>query len=300
MSSAQLERTKTPGIYRRGSRYVVVFRDPTGRQRKRFARTLAEARDLKLMLGADVARGEYRTLSKITFAEYAAGPIDTYQGLDLSMRDRRVDPGRLSQAARAGRGFVLRPDAPLLAAIEPRHLKEYVRHLGAPRTAAELENGRRRWTIAPSTVRLGVAPVRALLATAVEEGLIRSNPAAVRIAGQRGDVRRERRERDGREGALRPSALPACSRSSTTSGASSSSSWTDRPSDRGGDRASLGRRRPRRRTIQVRRRFYRGRVGPPKSKYGRRIYPDGLVNGAGALAASEGDSRRRRRARLHG
>ena len=36
----------TPGIYKRGSRYVVVFRAPYGRQRKRAARTLAEAREL--------------------------------------------------------------------------------------------------------------------------------------------------------------------------------------------------------------------------------------------------------------
>jgi hypothetical protein len=45
--AAKLERTATPGIYKRGGRYCVVFRDPYGRQRKRAARTLAEARELK-------------------------------------------------------------------------------------------------------------------------------------------------------------------------------------------------------------------------------------------------------------
>ena len=62
--SAPLVKTATPGIYKRGSRYVVVFRDAYGKQRKRSARTLAEARDLKSTLTADVARGEYRTVSK--------------------------------------------------------------------------------------------------------------------------------------------------------------------------------------------------------------------------------------------
>ena len=50
-----LVKTTTPGIYKRGSRYVVRYRDPNGKQRKRFARTLAEARDLKATLTADVA-----------------------------------------------------------------------------------------------------------------------------------------------------------------------------------------------------------------------------------------------------
>jgi hypothetical protein len=45
--SATLAKTKTPGIYKRGSRYVVTWRDRAGRQRRQSAGTLAEARDLK-------------------------------------------------------------------------------------------------------------------------------------------------------------------------------------------------------------------------------------------------------------
>jgi hypothetical protein len=41
MSSRPLQPTATPGIYRRGGRYVVVLRDRSGRQFKRSARTLA-------------------------------------------------------------------------------------------------------------------------------------------------------------------------------------------------------------------------------------------------------------------
>jgi len=58
----RLVKTSTPGIYKRGGRYVVVFRDPHGKQRKRSAKTLAEARDLKAALTADVKRGEFGTL----------------------------------------------------------------------------------------------------------------------------------------------------------------------------------------------------------------------------------------------
>lgn len=68
----RLVATSTPGIYKRGDRYVVRYRDPQGRGRKRFARTLAEARELRATLTADVKRGEYRALSAVTFADYAA------------------------------------------------------------------------------------------------------------------------------------------------------------------------------------------------------------------------------------
>jgi hypothetical protein len=47
VSKLPLERTDAPGIYRRGSRYVVVYR-VEGRQRKQYAGTLAEARAIKV------------------------------------------------------------------------------------------------------------------------------------------------------------------------------------------------------------------------------------------------------------
>src|SRR2546430_5504193 len=77
----RLQQTKTPGIYRRGNRYVVVFRDMSGKQRKRFAKTAAEARALKSALTADVNRNEYDDEdSKLTFADYARRWIETYDG----------------------------------------------------------------------------------------------------------------------------------------------------------------------------------------------------------------------------
>src|SRR4051812_33532983 len=75
-----LVKTGTPGIYKRGSRYVVVFRDPAGQQRKHAARTLAEARELKATLATDIHRGEYRAQNRVTFAEYATEWLATYGG----------------------------------------------------------------------------------------------------------------------------------------------------------------------------------------------------------------------------
>ena len=43
----KMVRTRFPGIYRRGSKYAVTFRDSDGRQRKATAPTLEDARVLK-------------------------------------------------------------------------------------------------------------------------------------------------------------------------------------------------------------------------------------------------------------
>ncbi len=78
--AGRMVRTGTPGIFKKGSRYVVVFRDPSGRQRKRSARTLAEARTLKAALTADVKRSEYVEETRVSFADYALRWIETYDG----------------------------------------------------------------------------------------------------------------------------------------------------------------------------------------------------------------------------
>src|SRR5688572_8984592 len=64
-----------PGIYRRGSRYVVKFSD-RGRERKRSCRTLTEAKAFK----AQVAGGHARATSAQPFRAYALGWLTTYAG----------------------------------------------------------------------------------------------------------------------------------------------------------------------------------------------------------------------------
>src|SRR5919202_2013808 len=124
----RLVKTGTPGIYRRGSRYVVVFRDPHGRQRKRSARTLAEARDVKATLTADVRRGEYRALSRVTFAQYAAEWCGSYNGRTA----RGIRPQTLSDY----KALLERDAIPFfgriqLMAIEPRDVKRFAAELTA-------------------------------------------------------------------------------------------------------------------------------------------------------------------------
>ena len=89
MSKLPLERTDAPGIYRRGSRYVVVYR-VEGRQRKQYASTLAEARAIKLERD-----GEARALRR--------GP--TLHGFSLSWLDRYAGSGHDSVRANTRREY---------------------------------------------------------------------------------------------------------------------------------------------------------------------------------------------------
>lgn len=261
--SARLERTATPGIYKRGSRYCVVYRDPLGRQRKRSARTLAEARDLKATLTADVRRGEYRTLSKVTFAEYAPEWIRSYAGRtsrgvrEATRDDYRKQLGLDDEGKPTGGGAVGFFGRVQLVAIEPRDIKRYAKQIA----------GR---GVAPNTVRLALAPVKAMLATAVEEGLIRSNPSA----GLRLAIARAEEPDDGHVKALTEEelgklveALPIgwrlffefLAETGLRIGEAVALRWQD---------VDLSRRR-----VQVRRRYYRGTFAAPKSRYGRRDVP---------------------------
>lgn len=277
-----LQKTATPGIYKRGSRYVVIYRDPSGKQRKKAAKTLAEARRRKAELIADVARGEYRALSRVTFAEYAPEWIASYQGRTTRgfrdetraeyARDLGLDPGT-RKPLDPPRGALAFFGRMRLAEIEPRDVKRYAAH--------HAERG-----LSPASVRLEVAPVRALLATAMEEGLIRSNPAAGLRIAQRAEAELDESER---VKALTENELRAflesvnCQpcRREYRAGCADCMGWRlfleflahtglrigEAVALRWGD-VDFGRRR-----VKVRRRYYRGSFAPPKSRYGRRDVP---------------------------
>jgi len=167
----RLVKTGTPGIFKRGGSYVVVGRDLRGKQVKRFAKTLAEARVKKAELRADVARGEYRKTVRISFADYAARWIATYDGRTArgvrssTIRSYRRDLGIDAEGEPTGSGAVAHFGRTPLASITAQDIKAY---------AAECAKA----GLARNTIRLRIAPVKALLATAHEEGLIRANPAA--------------------------------------------------------------------------------------------------------------------------
>lgn len=254
--SARLIKTSTPGVYRRGGRYVVAYRDPEGRQCKRSARTLAEARELKARLGADIARGEYRPQSRLTFREYATAWLDEYAGrTSRGLRDTTRREYRRAIERRAIPHFGNRR----LTEIGPRDVKAYVAEVTAT-------------GVSRNTVRLALAPVKALFATAVEDELIRSNPASgVRLPAQDGVAELAEQERVKALTETQLEALlvatPGESRllvrfladTGLRVGEATALQWQD---------VEFGQRR-----IHVRRRLYEGQYAPPKSRHGRRVVP---------------------------
>jgi integrase len=251
--AAPYERTSTPGVYRRGSRYVVTYTDPSGRRRKRSAATLAEARLMKSALTADVARGEYRESSRVRFEDYARDWVRTYEG----RTSRGIRPETIAEYERDLQLHVV----PVLgrrrlSEIEQRDLKALARHLS--------DKG-----LATATVRIVMAPVRALFATAVEEGVLRVNPATgLRLgAGVKVDPAEKRRALDETELARLIEETPErwrlvvrfLAQTGLRSGELIALRWED---------VDLGSRR-----VSVRRRLRLGRVDTPKSSYGIRQVP---------------------------
>ena len=122
---------------------------------------------------ADVARGEFRSQSRVTFAEYARVWVETYTGrTSRGIRPETVREYRAELERRAIPYFGERR----LSEIEPRDVKAYIAALAAGLELPGRPHLRRPLSV--GSLRQAIAPVRAMLATAVEEGLLRSNPAA--------------------------------------------------------------------------------------------------------------------------
>ena len=158
--------TKTPGVYKRGGRYVAVFY-VDGKQRKESARTYDEARRLKAAREADVARGEFHDRSRVTFREYALEWVARYQGRGRHgfRETTREEYRRLLDAyALPYFGGRLR-----LSDMTPRMLANFIGWL-----CDDEAQGKR---LSDSTIGNVLDPVRSCLRTAVQEGLIRHNPA---------------------------------------------------------------------------------------------------------------------------
>lgn len=168
---AAMERTRHPGIYKRGERYVVVWRH-RGKQHKSFHRTLAEAREAKGQRQA----GDSKPATRATLEDYARAWIDGYQG--------RTSRGFTEQARGDYRRSLEVYVFPFFAGwrmadVEPPDARRFVRSLE--------EKG-----LAPASVKKNLRPLSAMFATAMEDGELRANPfAGLRVNGRRGESEEE-------------------------------------------------------------------------------------------------------------
>lgn len=184
-------KTRHPGVYKRGSRYVVRFR-ANGKRHAESCRTLEEALQIKRAREAARDRGELDlvTQARTPLREYAAEWIERYQGngrrgfTDDTRHEYRRDLTRYVYPFLGDRR---------LGSIAPRDIAEWIAWLcdeqaqgqrAADEKAREGRKpgkplkGRESGTVrlSDATVRRIVSPLRACLATARREGLIRSNP----------------------------------------------------------------------------------------------------------------------------
>lgn len=161
----KLTRTKHPGIYKRGDRYVVVWQHK-GKQHKSMHRTQKEALEAQ---GRVRQPGQSKRPTRDTFEAYALRWIDGYAGRTARGFSASTRDGYRDALTRHAIPFFARYR---LAEIEPADVRGFVRRL---------ENR----GLAPASVRRYVAPLRAMFAQAVEDGDLRSNPASgVRVAGK--------------------------------------------------------------------------------------------------------------------
>jgi integrase len=163
--AARLVKTKTPGIYKRGERYAVIYRDAEGRQRQESARTYDDARNLRNKRAASVQDGSYQQQTRKRFADYAREWVERYQGngrrgfTEDTRNDYRRDLERYAIPYLGRRG---------LEQIKPLQIAQFIAWL-----CDERHQDRR---LADATVRRILASVRSCLRSAMREGLIHSNP----------------------------------------------------------------------------------------------------------------------------
>lgn len=159
--AAKIETTRTPGVYRRGSRYVVPYR-VNGKQRWETFASENEARRAKAARTTDVDRGEFQERSRVTLRAYATEWVERYQGRGRrGFREQTRDEYRRLLKQHIVPAF---PARRRLTEVTPSEIAQLVSRL-----ADQIESD--------GTIRNILTPLRACLATAVREGLIRHNPA---------------------------------------------------------------------------------------------------------------------------
>ena len=170
----RMEKTKTPGIYRRGGRYVVVWRH-RGRQHKSFHRTYDEAREAK----GKRQSGERRPDSKLRFDHYFEEWIEVYAGRTA----RGITEGSRELYRRSIKDHAL-------ARWRGWRLSEI-----GPSDVRALYGELRDRGVSNSGVRGLRAPLSAMFATALEDGLVSTNPIrGVRIPPPR-EATEDRKQR---------------------------------------------------------------------------------------------------------
>lgn len=298
--SEKLIKTKTPGIYKRGSRYAVIYRSSDGRQRQESARSFDAARALKALRETEVDNGAADAdIAQRGFSEYAIEWIGGYQGTgrrgfrELTRRDYKRDLERYAIPFLGGR---LRRK---VGQITPADIARFIAWLCNDQEQGERQAAARRRKLedagrfaaaeavsatpvhlADATVRRILAPVRSCLGEAMRHGGIRHNPTrgaslpardAQRAAELGEDDEPDRRALGRGELAALLRVVPEHYKPLVTLLASTGLRISEALALRWQD-LELDGSQPR---VKIRRAYVKGAYSPPKTKHGRRDVPIG-------------------------
>ena len=257
-------KTAMPGVYERGPAsnpyWSVRYCDRQGkRATDRFA-SYEEACAFKARISDETERRMHRRAARTTFKEYAEAWPDRYRGRTTTGLREATRVRYRAQIETATEFFAGRTGSRPLAAVTPQDVERYVDFL--------FKAGH-----SPATVRRYMVPLRAMLAQAVREGLLSTNPAndiplLPSDIGLMGDEEQEDvKTLTSEQTAALIGAVPARHRTLVTviahTGLRISEAlglrWRDIDRDEG--------------VLRVRQAVVDGRVGPPKTKRSRRAVP---------------------------
>jgi len=260
----RLVKTKTPGVFKRIDGhgqivgYVTVIR-VAGKQRKRNARTYEEARRIKRESETDRDRGELQEPTTTTFLRFLDEWVERYRGQGRrGFRENTRDEYRRLIVKYAHPWF---PAKLRLVDVTTFQLARFVDWL-----ADDGEQGKR---LSDATVANIVIPLRAALTTAKREGLIRHNPGhglalphREEIAEEEEEIKVFSREQLAAVLAMAPERYEVLFEVLATCGLRISEAIALQRLHLQIDGSEP--------EVCVRRAMVKGRIEPPKTKYGRR------------------------------
>ena len=155
--------------------YTARVKGPDGKQHRVTGSTIAEVKTARAKLQTELANGSHFTESRTPFRVYALDWIDTYQGRTKTrIKADSKAAYRTALLAHAIPFFGSRP----MCEIRSPDIKRFYKALSDRTVTAQRDGVSVRRSVSDSTVRLYMAPVKALFATAFEDGLIARNPCA--------------------------------------------------------------------------------------------------------------------------
>jgi integrase len=164
--AAPMIKTRYRGIFKRGSKYVITYRDRQGKQRKESSPTLKEARALKQKREMEVRGGRGVDGERVLFHDFAKDWMENFKGKTVQIRPRTIKDYQ-QQMKRYPLVFFAKNKR--IADITPGDVDEMAAWMMKKTDAKK--------AVSSDTVRRVLVPLRLCFDQARRKGIIVANPA---------------------------------------------------------------------------------------------------------------------------